>query len=835
MKKMYSLIILSIIAISSTIAASSTNNRVTVDNEMPCTIVSSVMSTTNVLCAGDCNGTALVTSTGGTMPYIISGPFTGSPATYTTVASLTGFCAGTFTVLITDALGCTDFLVVTITEPPVITFSAITTPASGPCDGTISVTALGGTGAFTYSDDGGLSYQASNTFLGECAGTYNVCVKDANGCVECASYTVGSTCSSAMTAVSTFPVTCFGFNDGMAVFSTSGGTWPGTIDYGIGPIFYSGGILLSGLSSGIYNAIITDALGCIHLVTFGITSPTLLTISEIHTDPTCFGCSDGTIIISASGGTGGLAYSINGGITFGASPNFSGLACGTYLLVVEDANGCQTTMNVTLNCPPSCTMISTVGGISNESCFGSCDGFATITSTLGTAPYFVTGPGIIPTTYLGATTLTGLCTGTYTGTISDALGCSNTVTFLINSPTLLTVTATIIAATSGCNGSITVMPSGGNPPYVFSIDGGLTYSGSSTTSSLCPGTYVICAMDVNGCIACTTVVVTGPPCSMISTVGGISQTCFASCTGTALIVSTLGTAPYVLTGIGSPLTYLGSATLTGLCAGTYTGIITDSLGCLNTVTFTITSAPLLTISATSTSATSGCNGTIIPNASGGTPIYTYSLSPSSGFTSVCAGTYTVCVSDNIGCMACTTVVVSGPPCALVTTIFMGSNPTVFAACDGTINGAVTGGTGPYTCEWIDCTTGVSTGVTISPPASGFCAGTYAFIATDANGCSDTSSCITLTNPSGIKDNNNLFDYSIYPNPTNGLLTITTDGSQNSYSVVMTNLLGKTIGTYQLKNKLSLDLYAMQLSNGIYFITIIGDNNVKQTKKVVLNR
>jgi large repetitive protein len=730
------------------------------NSEMPCTVVGTVMSTTQVSCPGNCDGIAVIAASGGTMPYVASGSF--GTITFTSVGTITGLCAGTNTVLITDALGCPFTLLVTITAPPIISFSASTTPDGGTCNGSISVTATGGTGVLTYSNNGGLSFQASPTFAGLCAGTYNVCVMDANGCVQCLNYTVASSCTMVATIFSPTPVTCFGLCDGSATVMATAGT-PPYIVTGPGPaVTFTSTTTVTGLCGGANTLLVTDAVGCTYPLTIFVSSPTAIVVTESHVNPSSGVSSDGSITLNASGGTPGYQYSVGGG-PYQVSGFFPGLPCGTYICQVMDMNGCIGTVTVSLSC--GCSMVATVFGMTDVLCYGDCNGTTQIAATLGIPPYVVSGTGITTTTFTSSTTLTGLCAGSYTAIVTDAAGCSYTLTFIINSPTALSIGATVTPATSGCNGSITTSSSGGTSPYTWSIDGGVTWGIPSSFNSLCAGTYSVCVMDANGCIACTTVVVSSSGCLLTS--GVISSTpasCNGVCDGVAVITTAGGTMPYTAIIGSATFTYTSVLTAINLCAGPNIAFITDAVGCTSTFTFIITE-----------------------------------------------------------------------PTPIVTTIFMGSNPSSFGSCDGTINGAANGGTPGYTYEWINCSTGLSTGITSAPPASGFCAGTYAFIATDANGCSDTSGCLTLTNPTSIVDNTNAFEFNVYPNPTNGIITVSLEGNQDACMLLLTNVLGKTIGTYSIRNKLTIDMNASQLSEGVYFITITGENGIRKTQKLVFNR
>ncbi len=143
----------------------------------------------NVLCNGAATGSITVTVAGGTSPYSFS---KNNGVTYSaaTVSPYTfaGLSAGTYVIVVRSASNCYSVnQSVAITQPVALTF---TTAATGTCTGTsngsITVTAAGGTGTKTYSKNNGATYQASNIFPGLTAGTYQIAVRDANGCTPAA-------------------------------------------------------------------------------------------------------------------------------------------------------------------------------------------------------------------------------------------------------------------------------------------------------------------------------------------------------------------------------------------------------------------------------------------------------------------------------------------------------------------------------------------------------------------------------------------------------------------------------------------------------------------------
>lgn len=725
-----------------------------------CTFVPSVLTTTLNTCSDLCNGTAVISISGTTGPYVITGA--GSPVTTTgTPVTVMGLCGGVNTLLVTDAGGCSTPVIVTIVGPSPLSLSCTVASASGGCTGIITASSAGGTFPHVYSLDGG-PYQVSPIFNSVCAGVHTLCVMDVNGCTNCIPVTMTVSCSMVSTVGGIVSPLCHGDCNGSAIIASTLGTAPYTavLSPGGATFTYTGSTAMTGLCAGTYIANVTDAMACTSSYTFTISEPTELVV--VPTTTPGAGCT-GSITVSSSGGTGPYVYSVDGGTTWSPTSVFSGLCAGTYTACVQDASGCVDCMPVTL--VPSCTMVSTVFPSSYISCYGNCDGMATLITSGGTLPYTVIDPTTGATvSYSGTTTFTGLCAGTYTFYVTDAVGCNNTQILTMTEPTELVVSASATNETSlGSNdGSISITASGGTSPYTYSIDGGVTWFSYSVFAGLTSGSYNVCVMDAHGCMQCTPVVIyVSTGCTLSATVNSIfPATCHGGCDGLAIFNISGGTAPYAVTVGTSTYTSSGVATVPGLCAGTYTATITDAGGCSTSLTFTVTE-----------------------------------------------------------------------PSAIVTTIFPVSNPSGAGMCDGVIHGTASGGTPAYSYMWVSCPSMSSTGITSASPDSGFCAGMYAMVVVDANGCADTSTCVTLSVPTGLS-NMQTESIDIYPNPTSGILKIRSAGPVR---MVLTDLFGERVLDKALNGESVVDLNVAGIRNGIYFVTLLSDDKIVHAQKIVLTR
>ncbi len=221
-------------------------------------------------------------------------------------------------------------------------------------------------------------------------------------------------------------------------------------------------------------------------------------------------------------------------------------------------------------------------------------------------------------------------------------------------------------------------------------------------------------------------------CTILSaTVSPANILCNSQCTGTATVTATGGIAPYTYSWNAGGQT---TQTATGLCAGTYTVIVTDAASSSDTAIVTITQPASVftsTVSFTNVNCNGGNNGTATISAAGGTPSYTYLWTQSNKTTQVVsgllAGNHTVTVTDSNGCTKTTTVVITEPAAITITVT---TNP---ASC-GNSNGSLTvtpgGGTPGYLYSWSNSQT--------TQTAIGLAAATYTITITDANLCAQTS-------------------------------------------------------------------------------------------------
>ncbi len=682
-------------------------------------------TSTNINCAGGCDGTASTAPSGGTLPY------THSWSNGQHTAAISALCAGSYTDTIKDKNGCTVLYTTTLTQPTVLTLVLSKTNAScgGVCDGKATATLTGGTAPYKYVWSTGsttTSASLTNTIIALCAGTYTVTVTDKNNCVKTGTVTITEPAILDATASST-NITCFGACNGTATVAVTGGSGGNIYLWTPGNPTGATTNTITNLCPNTYTVTVRDVNGCTSTDVVTIKEPAVLKSTPTSTNVSCFGVCNGTATASGTGGTTPYTYRWLPIIPPATATTISSLCPGTYSLVVTDANGCKdTSAGFIITQPPLLVVNATKVNIT---CNALCNGSASANPTGGTAPYtYSWAPG-------GQTTksISALCVGNYTVTVTDANGCVKTQAVSITQPNLLTLSlsSTAIACNGVCDATITSTVGGGTPGYTFSwAPGGET---TANISNKCAGTYTLTVTDAAGCIKTATQVVTQPTqLSLITSSSNIS--CFGQCNGSAQAIAGGGTPPSTYSWAPGSQT---TATISSLCAGSYTVTARDSKGCTQIKTITITQpAQIFANPSVVANATCAglCNGSATSTPIGGTPPYTYLWTPggitTATATNLCQGTYSVKVTDKNSCTSTQSITITQPVPVAATITGSTSSCNI---CNGTATANATGGTGPYTYSW------APTGQT-TVTATGLCPNTtYTVTVTDSKGCTSTAS------------------------------------------------------------------------------------------------
>jgi len=685
--------------------ATQTSNTFTVGEPSQVLITTNVISDfngANISCFGECDGASEALASGGTAPYTFAWD---AAAANQTTATANNLCDGTYTVTVTDGNGCIETQTVTLVEPVILTNVPTQQDVScnAACDGTATATPAGGTGVYVYQwNDPSLSTTATASSL--CAGDYDVTITDVNGCSIMESYTI--TEPVALVLNSSSQGSNCGQDDGSASVTVVSGVAPYTYlwDAAAGSVTTA---TASNLFSGCYDVTVTDANGCTELLNIcvqdlGAPTVTLLTQTEVS----CFGGNDGFAQIQVTDGIAPYTFSWSdcAGNSIGqTTASAFNLPAGCYTGSMVDNVGCAGSISVTITEPT--VLNSAITNSTDVSCFGFCDGTATVTAGGGTAPYtYSWNDGANQTT----ATATGLCPGNYSVDVLDANLCLQTLNVTINEPAEIILSSSVVDAF--CNtatGSATVnITSGGVGTFSYSwTPGGQT---TATATNLTPGTYDATVTDADGCIQTTSATVGNIPPGT-ATIGTISNVnCFGGADGSIDIsMSGTGTAPYTYqwhTAAGTPLAGQTNAMATGLIAGDYYVEVTDANGCISISNIDVVTEPTaLSVNTILTDALcfGSCDGTSEALASGGTQPFTYLWDDALNQTTItasglCAGTYQVEVTDNNGCIATANTIIGEP------TIISIDSTVTNANCgqpDGQACVIASGGTGTYTYLW----------------------------------------------------------------------------------------------------------------------------------------
>ena len=372
-------------------------------------------STLNPSCFMEANGEIHITASNGTAPYSYAWSDLGAAT-----ASRNDLSDGSYSVVVTDAGGCTVNLgPYTLTQPTELNVAVDTVnnaSCNGLADGVLEAIGSGGTAPYDYQWSNGVMASTSSNLL---AGNYIVYIEDANGCKDTSVLaTITEPLALVVSTNAVSDVSCNGLTDGTIDMSVSGGTTPYTYAW-TGSTATTEDITVG---AGNYTLTVTDANGCIEAGTQEtVNEPSAIVITiDNSTDVTCNGANDGEINTTISGGT--APYTNVWTNSTETTDDITGLSPNDYTLTVTDASGCSASSTLQTIAEPA--VLTATGTTTPESTTGAADGTATVLPIGGTAPYnYVWDDANSQTT----ATATGLIAGNYTVSIFDANGCAFSV------------------------------------------------------------------------------------------------------------------------------------------------------------------------------------------------------------------------------------------------------------------------------------------------------------------------------------------------------------------------------------------------------------------------
>jgi gliding motility-associated-like protein len=443
--------------------------------------VTATAAITNVLCNGQHNGQAVLTTSGGHPGYT----YTWSPVGGNTSTGL-ALPAGVVTCTIADTNACPGLVTLTITQPALLASHDTTIAATcfGMPNGSASVNPIGGTLGYTYSWSAAGGYTPGASGL--VAGIYTCVIVDAHGCIHNSLDTVRqpTVINPTNTTIGTL---CNGNSNGTATAVGFGGN-AGGYTYSWHPTGGSTATTI-GLPAGTYTCTVTDTKGCSGSTLATITQPTALVANNTPKEIACNGQTNGSIIANPNGGT--PAYTYSWSPSGGLADTAKNLGPNTYTCTITDGHGCVTTTVAVLTQPS--VLKDSINPLMLN-CHGDVNGRDTAKVTGGTGPYmYAWTPGGNNTS-----AMSGMSAQAYTCTVTDAHGCVQVTSLTVTQPSALFGTSSTTDAICTANvGSASVTPSGGTGPYQYSW--GAPGSLTSVMSGLYAGNYSCTLIDAKGC------------------------------------------------------------------------------------------------------------------------------------------------------------------------------------------------------------------------------------------------------------------------------------------------------------------------------------------------
>ncbi len=743
----------------------------------------------NVSCNSFCDGQAIAL---GNSPYAKSYLWSNGLDPDT----LSGLCQGSYSLTMSDAIGCTKTININVSQPSAVTLNSSVTDATcsgNGCNGSATVNAGGGTAPYVYTWSNGMT---GNNVSSLCKGNYTVTVNDDNGCTNSFPVVIQNPFAPSVSAAAVSHVTCYGGSDGSASVNVSGGTPPYSYSW-----FPSGSTAsnANGLSAGLHTVTVHDAAGCSVQLVITISQPSMLAIHPVVNTPDCNGMT-GSISVSTTGGTSPFTYLWSPGGSTGSQLN--NVQAGNYMVTVTDSRGCTKTSSVNVTQPAPFNFAVTAD---QPTCFGGNDGSAMVLATGGTGSLsYVWSTGTF------GSTANQLAAGNYTVTVTDASNCTGTSTVIISDPPPINLNTSISPATCSVNdGSATVSVLNGTPPYQYSW----FPSGSTNPSAinLHAGNQVVTVTDDNGCTAKDTITIVSASGLDITYSGQAAVSCHGSSDAFVNLSVTGGAFPYTYLWTPGGST---SSFVSNLSAGIYTITISDQNGCITEYQLNVTEPDSMIVAVNAVAAL--CNntstGSLTANVTGGTMPYSYLWTPGNKTTRTASGlftgNYTVRVTDANGCTATATSFVANPaPVSLSVDAF----DTQCNQPNGYAIATASGGNGIFSYSWSNGDTGMT--------GENFRAGNYSVTVTDTNGCSQ-SAAFSIAGSIG---------------PVASVLTmnpVTCNGGHDG-SVTVLSAGGQGSVTYQWSPDVSSGTFAGNLSSGLYSVIVTDSSQCKDSIGFIL--
>ena len=736
--------------------------------------------------AGTKNGILSIETLEGTIPYsfTVTGPggySSVSPDNYDDNSFLIeNLAGGVYTVVATDASGCSTVKKSIIIEEPEMAFAYIEERQAVGCAGSpvgeLRAHAKGGNGTFTYTWSGPAGYSGTGeTISGLAAGIYTVTATSA-GQSATNTYELLAPDPLLASVANVENVSCNNAADGEIELDVNFGSADYTIAWTNGAGFLSSAKHILDLEPGTYDYAITSEYGCPPVLgSQAITEPTSLALTVTPIDISVVGLRDGEISATVAGGTAPYIFLISGpnGYSYAESANVSrnisvnGLEMGVYDVVVLDANECRIEDSKKVHEPDKLLLFVT--STTDVTCPGGTDG-AVAVDVLGESDpanltYSWTGDNYFRSTDKD---VTGLKAGKYTVTVYDSAGDpgyeSQSLQVVVEEPDKLVAEfwKKDISCFERTDGYINIHPKGGTPGYTYLWGGSGISPTNEDQQGLSEGTYTVQITDGNGCKSEITPIEIVEPKQVFVTVSDFYEpTCYGLEDGWIKLDISEGTKPYLVNWDN-----YGSITkdIFDVESGDYSYVVVDNNGC------EISGSKLLNQPDTLIAEINNyqdvlcygkSSGSATVDITGGTPNYTIEWSDGQETdiaSDLIIGNYDVKVVDDHGCSDVSSVELVQPEALNLEA--EASRPTTVDANDGSIRIDVTGGVLDYTINWSDQDLNPYYGTSIEDLGRG----TYIVSVIDKNNCQLDSTIVLeylyenrITIPKAFTPNNDSYN------------------------------------------------------------------------------
>ncbi|MEY3053467.1 MAG: hypothetical protein RLY31_3252 [Bacteroidota bacterium] len=703
----------------------------------------SVTSFSNPSLCGEENGSIGISVSGGTPAYSYLW------SNGSTNQNLIDVAAGTYTVTVTGADGCTTTSSVTLANdnPPISVNGSVAPNTS--ClggNGQIGVTVspadppVGGSYSFEWSNG-----ETTIPLVNLTPGSYSVTVSGGGECTQVATFTVNDEPDNPAAQLNSITAPTCDLSNGAISVSATGATAPYSFDWSNG----AAGATLQDLPAGSYTVTVTAANGCTNTATFqiGNSNPPISISADIVANTTCIG-GNGSITTSVSPGLPPVGTSYGYQWSNGAnSPQLTGLAPGTYTLTVTTDGSCSQVASFTVPDEPDLPQLSAT--VTPATC-GLDNGAVQLSVSGSSSPYSFAWSNNQTTP-----DLTGLLAGNYTVTVTGANGCSNTLTATVpDNPVNFSLNSSVDPNTS-CdpaaptgNVSVSVSPSG-NYTYQWS-----TGNTGSSLSNVPNGSYSVTVSAGGNCTQTLSVNVPAQPFVPLLAPNSTPATCGES----------NGSAVVIVSGGMSPFTYQWSTGsnqlgINNVSPGNYSVTVTGANNCSTTLTVSVgNNNPPVNIFGDVAGNTSclAADGSIDLTLQ---PSGNYSFSWSNGSTSedltnLAPGTYTVTATAGLSCTQTASFTV--PDQTQLPGLSATPTPSVCSNPDGAVTLSIVGGSPPFDILW-------SNGAT-TQNLNNLLPGTYGVTVTTATGCSNSAVATVTSNNSNISLSGQTFPNSSCTSP-----------------------------------------------------------------------